>query len=246
MNTVLMGGSTILANVGSDAVDNTRTLTTGDGVDSTAGNGTTGGLTTSQNSSDGTLNNLASTVTGGLGAVSSANNLMNVAKTLTNPTTNVNTTRANLVGALNTGKTTPTTKTTDPTKTLVASNTLVPTKTAVPTKISIPANTVPTKITIPTNNVPTKITLPTNTAVATKSKTSDFADTSSPTKTALKSVINNKPNLANTAVPKKIDVANLTPKKKTLTTPLKVDVSKLTPMSKMSGLTALKQTTGKG
>jgi hypothetical protein len=33
----------------------------------------------------------------------------------------------------------------------------------------------------------------------------------------LKSVINNKPNLANTTVPKKIDVANLTPKKKTLT-----------------------------
>jgi hypothetical protein len=251
MNTVLMGGSTILANVGSDAVNNIRTLTTGDGVDT--GTATTGGLTTMQNSGDGTLSNLASTVTGGLGAVSSANNLLNVAKSLTNPTTNVNTTKANLVGALNTGKTTPATKTTsatkitDPTKTAVASNTFVPTKMTVPTKISVPANTVPTKITIPTKTtVPTKITIPTNTAVATKSKTSDFTDTSSPTKTALKSVVSNNPSLANTAVPKKIDVANLKPKKKTVTTPLKVDVSTLTPMSKMSGLTALKQTTGKG
>jgi len=187
MNTVLMGGSTILANVGSDAVDNTRTLTTGDGVDTAAGNGTTGGLTTTQNSNDGTLNNLASTVTGGLGAVSTANNLLSKATSLVNPTTKVNTTKANLVGALNTGKTT------------------------VPTKIA-------------TNSVATS-----NPSLAKKTLTPQQVVASRPT-----------------AAPIKVNVANLTPTKKAVTTPLKVDVSKLTPMSKMSGLTALKQTTGKG
>jgi hypothetical protein len=67
-----------------------------------------------------------------------------------------------------------------------------------------------------------------------------------PTKIAAKSVPTVNTSLAKKAAPTKVNVANLTPVKKTVTPPTKVDVSKLRPLTKMSGLTALKQTTGKG
>jgi hypothetical protein len=93
MNAVLLAGSTVLANTGS--VTNTTNVTTGD------------------DTSGGGLNLLArdaSNIVGtGLGAVSTATGLLNKATSLTKPVTKVNTTRANLTGALKTN--TPTTKT---------------------------------------------------------------------------------------------------------------------------------------
>lgn len=109
LNTVLLAGSTILANTGSDAVKNVSTLTTGTDVDKTIG-----GLNLLANTTGNeTLTNLASTVNTGLGAVSTATGLLNKAKSLTNiPKTKVNKTRANLTGALRTN--TPTTKAVKP------------------------------------------------------------------------------------------------------------------------------------
>jgi len=91
MNAVLLAGSTVLANTGS--LTNTTNVTTGDD---------TGGLNL--------LARDASNIVGtGLGAVSTATGLLNQATSLTKPITKVNTTRANLTGALRTN--TPTTKT---------------------------------------------------------------------------------------------------------------------------------------
>ena len=86
MNAVLLAGSTVLANTGS--ITNTTDVTTGD------------------DTSEGGLNLLArdaSNIIGtGLGAVSTATGLLNKATSLTKPVTKVNTTRANLTGALRT------------------------------------------------------------------------------------------------------------------------------------------------
>jgi len=88
MNAVMLAGSTVLANTGS--VTNTTDVTTGD------------------DTSGGGLNLLAqdaSNIVGtGLGAVSTATGLLNKATSLTKPVTKVNTTRANLTGALKTNK----------------------------------------------------------------------------------------------------------------------------------------------
>jgi hypothetical protein len=106
MNAVLLAGSTILANTGSDAVNNVSTLTTGSDADKTVG-----GLNLLANTTGNeTINNIASTVNTGLGAVSTATGLLNKATSLTKPVTKVNKTKANLTGALrtNTPKTTTT------------------------------------------------------------------------------------------------------------------------------------------
>jgi hypothetical protein len=107
MNAVLLAGSTVLANTGSDTVNNVSTLTTGSDTDKVVG-----GLNLLANESGNeTINNIASTVNTGLGAVSTATGLLNKATSLTNtPKTKVNRTRANLTGALrtNTPKTTTT------------------------------------------------------------------------------------------------------------------------------------------
>jgi hypothetical protein len=86
MNAVMLAGSTVLANTGS--LDKTTNVTTGED---------TGGLNL--------LARDAGNIVGtGLGAVSTANSLLNKATSLTKPVTKVNTTKANLVGALNTAK----------------------------------------------------------------------------------------------------------------------------------------------
>lgn len=104
-NTVLMAGSTILANADSSAVNNVSTLTTGTDTDKTVG-----GLNILANETGNeTINNIASTVNTGLGAVSTATGLLNKATSLTKPVTKVNKTKANLTGALRTTK--PTTRT---------------------------------------------------------------------------------------------------------------------------------------
>lgn len=97
MNAVLLAGSTVLANTGSDSVTETTNVTTEDN---------TGGLNL--------LARDASNIVGtGLGAVSTATGLLNKATSLTTPVTKVNKTKANLTGALrtNTPKTTTTTRT---------------------------------------------------------------------------------------------------------------------------------------
>jgi hypothetical protein len=104
LNTVLMAGSTILANSNSEAVNNVTTLTTGTDTDKTVG-----GLNLLANASDDeTLNSLASTVNTGLTTAGAVTGMANKLTSLTNtPKTKVNTTRANLTGALRTN--TPTT-----------------------------------------------------------------------------------------------------------------------------------------
>jgi hypothetical protein len=105
MNAVLLAGSTVLANTGSDTVGNVSTLTTGSDADKTIG-----GLNLLANTTGNeTLTDLASTVGTGLGAVSTATGLLNKATSLTKPVTKVNKTKANLTGALRTTK--PTTRT---------------------------------------------------------------------------------------------------------------------------------------
>ena len=105
MNAVLLAGSTILANTGSNTVNNVSTLTTGSDADTTVG-----GLNLLANTTGNeTLTDLASTLNTGLGAVSTATGLLNKATSLTKPVTKVNKTRANLTGALRTN--TPTTRT---------------------------------------------------------------------------------------------------------------------------------------
>jgi hypothetical protein len=182
MNAVLLAGSTVLANTDSTGVTNVTNLTTGDGVD---GDDTTD---TSGTSGLNVLARDAGNVVGtGLAAASTATGLLNKATSLTKPVTKVNTTRANLTGALRTNK--PTTK--------VAA------------------------------------VKPSALSTLNKAKTA-------PVKPAALSTLN-------AAKPKtKVNVANLTPIK-TTSAPRKVDVSTLKPLTKMSGLTALKQTPiGKG
>jgi hypothetical protein len=104
MNAVLLAGSTILANTGSNTVNNVSTLTTGTDADKTVGGLNLLASTTGNE----TLTDLASTVNTGLDAVSTATGLLNKATSLTQPVTKVNKTKANLVGALRTN--TPTTK----------------------------------------------------------------------------------------------------------------------------------------
>jgi len=134
MNAVMLAGSTVLANTDSGAVTNVTNLTTGDSDNSSdsgtsnlssvvnnsnvntlnqlTSNNTTdnvnGALTLISNSGNDTLTDLASTVGTGLAATTAANSLLSKATSLTKPTTKVNTTKANLVGALKTNK--PTTK----------------------------------------------------------------------------------------------------------------------------------------
>ena len=104
MNAVLLAGSTVLANTGSDTVGNVSTLTTGSDADKTIG-----GLNLLANTTGNeTLTDLASTVGTGLGAVSTATGLLNKATSLTKPVTKVNKTKANLTGALRTTKPTTT------------------------------------------------------------------------------------------------------------------------------------------
>jgi len=106
-NTVLMAGSTILANTGSSALNNVSTLTTGTDVDKTVG-----GLNLLANETGNeTLNSLASTVNTGLTTAGTVTGMANKLTSLTNtPKTKIDTTRANLTGALrtNTPKTTTT------------------------------------------------------------------------------------------------------------------------------------------
>ena len=174
MNAVLLAGSTVLANTDSTGVTNVTNLTTGDGVD---GDDTTD---TSGTSGLNVLARDAGNVVGtGLAAASTATGLLNKATSLTKPVTKVNTTRANLTGALRTNK---------------------PTVAAVK---------------------------PSALSTLNKAKTA-------PVKPAALSTLNAaKP-------PTKVNVANLTPIK-TTSAPRKVDVSTLKPLTKMSGLTALKQ-----
>jgi hypothetical protein len=107
MNAVLLAGSTILANTDSSSVGNVSTLTTGSDTDKVVG-----GLNLlATETGNSTLTDLASTVGTGLGAVSTATGLLNKATSLTKPVTKVNTTKANLTGALTTTSK-PTTKTT--------------------------------------------------------------------------------------------------------------------------------------
>jgi len=180
MNAVLLAGSTVLANTDSTSVTNVTNLTTGDGVD---GDDTTD---TSGTSGLNVLARDAGNVVGtGLAAASTATGLLNKATSLTKPVTKVNTTRANLTGALRTNK---------------------PTVAAVK---------------------------PSALSTLNKAKTA-----------AVKPAALSTLNAAKT--PTKVNVANLTPIK-TTSAPRKVDVSTLKPLTKMSGLTALKQTpTGKG
>ena len=200
LNTVMMAGSSILANVGSDAVNKAVTLTTGNESDSAAGavsslvntdninsvnqltsgntaNPVTGALSLLSNNDFGnsTVNDFASTIGSGLGALSNANAVGNKLTSLTKTTEpKVSKTKGNVKGAFGVNKP------------------------VIPTKIAAKS--------VPTVNA----------------------------------------SLAKKTVPTKVNVANLTPIKKTATPPQKVDVSKLRPLTKMSGLTALKQTTGKG
>lgn len=88
MNAVMLAGSTVLANTGS--VTNTTNVTTGD---DTSG----GGLNL-------LARDAANTLGTGLAAASTANSLLNKATSLTKPVTKVNTTKANLTGALNMAK----------------------------------------------------------------------------------------------------------------------------------------------
>jgi len=223
MNTVLMGGATILANIGSDAVNQTKTLTTGDDKDTKS---ETSGLTTMQNSENGTLKNLASTVGTGLSAVSLANNLMNVGKSLTNPTTNVNTTKANLVNALktNTAKTTPTTKT--------AAATLTGLPTTKPA--GLPTGLPTAKTAVATTKTSGATPIPAALSALIKTSTAK-APTVGPLNTIQKSmnadqVSQGKPSAPST----KVNVANLIPLKKL--PPKKVDIKNLKPISKLAQL----------
>jgi len=106
MNAVLLAGSTILANTGSNTVNNVSTLTTGTDADIAVG-----GLNMLANATgDETLNNIASTVNTGLTTAGAVTGMANKLTSLTNtPKTKVNRTRANLTGALRTN--TPTTRT---------------------------------------------------------------------------------------------------------------------------------------
>ena len=106
MNAVLLAGSTVLANTGSDTVGKVSTLTTGSDADVAVG-----GLNLLANETGNeTLNNLASTVNTGLTTAGAVTGMANKLTSLTNtPKTKVNTTRANLTGALRTN--TPTTRT---------------------------------------------------------------------------------------------------------------------------------------
>ena len=161
MNAVLLAGSTVLANTGSDSVTKTTNVTTED---------STGGLNL--------LARDASNIVGtGLAAASTATGLLNKATSLTQPTTKVNTTKANLVGALKTN--TPTTKATTakttatPPAALGALNTAKKTMTAQQIsalKASKPAaqvnvaNLTPVKKSTPPQKVDVKTLIPVKTA----------------------------------------------------------------------------------
>jgi hypothetical protein len=167
-NTVLMVGSTILANTGSEAVNNVSTITTGDsgtgGLNSlngtvgtlnqlTSGNDSdvaTGALTLMQNSGNETLTDLASTVGTGLGAVSTATGLLNKATSLTNtPKTKVDKTKANLTGAFKTKKPVATSNPALAKKTVTQQQVLAARPTSAPAKVNV-ANLTPIKKTVTT------------------------------------------------------------------------------------------------
>ena len=161
MNAVLLAGSTVLANTSSDSVTKTTDVTTEDNA---------GGLNL--------LARDASNIVGtGLAAASTATGLLNKATSLTKPTTKVNTTKANLVGALKTN--TPTTKTTTvkttatPPAALGALNTAKKTMTAQQisalkaskpaTQVNV-ANLTPVKKSTPPQKVDVKTLIPVKTA----------------------------------------------------------------------------------
>lgn len=106
MNAVMLAGSTVLANTGSDTVGKVSTLTTGSDADVAVGGLNLLASTTGNE----TLTDLASTVNTGLTTAGAVTGMANKLTSLTNrPTTKVNKTRANLTGALRTN--TPTTRT---------------------------------------------------------------------------------------------------------------------------------------
>jgi hypothetical protein len=140
MNAVLLAGSTVLANTDSSAVNNVSTLTTGTDADKTVGGLNLLASTTGNE----TLTDLASTVGTGLGAVSTATGLLNKATSLTKPTSKVNTTKANLTGALTIKKPVATTNTALAKKPLTAQQVVAARKTSAPAKVNV-ANLTPIK-----------------------------------------------------------------------------------------------------
>jgi hypothetical protein len=145
MNAVLLAGSTVLANTDSPSVSNVSTLTTGTDADKTIGGLNLLASTTGNE----TLNDLASTVGTGLGAVSTATGLLNKATSLTKPTSKVNTTKANLTGALTTKKPVATTNTALAKKPLTAQQVVAARPTSAPAKVNV-ANLTPIKKTVTT------------------------------------------------------------------------------------------------
>jgi hypothetical protein len=145
MNAVLLAGSTVLANTDSPSVNNVSTLTTGTDADKTVGGLNLLASTTGNE----TLTDLASTVGTGLGAVSTATGLLNKATSLTKPTSKVNTTKANLTGALTTKKPVATTNTALAKKPLTAQQVVAARPTSAPAKVNV-ANLTPIKKTVTT------------------------------------------------------------------------------------------------
>jgi hypothetical protein len=165
MNTVLMAGSNILANVGSDAVNKVVTLATGDESDSAAGavsslvnnidnisqltsNDTSGqitgalGLLSNSNFGNDTINNFASTIGSGLGTLSKASEMGTKLASLANtPATKVSRTKGNLTGAFGLNKKTAPAKIAA--KSVPTVNTSLAKKTA-PLKVNV-ANLTPVK-----------------------------------------------------------------------------------------------------
>jgi hypothetical protein len=149
MNAVMLAGSTVLANTGS--VTNTTNVTTGDD---------TGGLNL-------LARDAASTLGTGLAAASTANSLLNKATSLTKPVTKVNTTRANLTGALKTNTPTTTTKPvgalTTAKKTMTAQQMSQMKASNPPAKVNV-ANLIPIKKSAPPQKVDVKTLIPVKTA----------------------------------------------------------------------------------
>ena len=169
LNAVMMAGSTVLANTGSDSVGKTTDVTTSDSTTDT-----TGGLNL-------LARNAADTVGTGLAAASTATGLANKLTSLTNTTAgNASTAKANLTGALKTAKPTTTTAKTTTAKTaatppaaLGALNTAKKTMTAQQisalkaskpaTQVNV-ANLTPVKKSTPPQKVDVKTLIPVKTA----------------------------------------------------------------------------------
>lgn len=167
MNAVMLAGSTVLANAGSDSVGKVTDLTTGNETKPT------------DDINSGGLNLLArdaiDTVGTGLSTAATANSLLNKATSLTKPVTKVDKTKANLVGALKTTKPAVTTTRTAAVKpaALGALNTAKRTMTAQqmsqmkaskpPAQVNV-ANLIPIKKSAPPQKVDVKSLIPVKTA----------------------------------------------------------------------------------